>query len=90
MDINVKHIAKLAMLDIPQEGLAKIEKEMQDILNMVENLPPIESADSLIDKNNLMQLREDKIIPSYSREEMLQNAPRAVAGCLVVPKTVEE
>lgn len=90
MEINVKHIAKLAMLDIPQENLAKIEKEMQSILNMVENLPPIESAESLIDTNNTMQLREDEIIPSFSREEMLQNAPRAVAGCLVVPKTVED
>jgi len=28
-------------------------------------------------------------VPSYPRDEMLQNVPQAVAGCIVVPKTVE-
>lgn len=90
MNIDVKHIAKLAMLNIPSENLATMEKEMQSILNLVENLPPIESSYNLLDENNLMQLRDDVIIPSSPREEMLQNAPRSVAGCIVVPKTVEE
>ena len=34
-------------------------------------------------------LREDEIIPSYSRDEILKNAPVREAGCFSVPKTVE-
>ena len=36
-----------------------------------------------------MELRKDEIRPSLRREVVLQNAPKAVAGCIVVPKTVE-
>lgn len=87
--MDVKRVAKLARLRIPEEKVAKMEADMNDILRMVENLPDLSSADALIDVNNTMELREDVIVPSYPRDEMLKNAPKAVAGCIVVPKTVD-
>jgi Asp-tRNA(Asn)/Glu-tRNA(Gln) amidotransferase C subunit len=37
-----------------------------------------------------MHLREDKLAEDkLSRDVMLKNAPKVVAGCVVVPKTVE-
>jgi aspartyl-tRNA(Asn)/glutamyl-tRNA(Gln) amidotransferase subunit C len=87
--MDVKRVAKLARLCIPEEKVAKMEADMNDILRMVENLPDLSSADALIDVNNTMELREDVIVPSYPRDEMLKNAPKAVAGCIVVPKTVD-
>ena len=84
-----KRVAKLARLRIPDEKIAKMEADMEDIVRMVENLPDISSSDALIDVNNTMELREDVIVPSYPREAILKNAPKAVAGCIVVPKAVE-
>ena len=43
----------------------------------------------VLEPGNVMELREDAVVPSYPRDEMLQNVPQAVAGCIVVPKTVE-
>lgn len=87
--MDVKRVAKLARLRIPDEKIAKMEADMEDIVRMVENLPDISSSDALIDVNNTMELREDVIVPSYPREAILKNAPKAVAGCIVVPKAVE-
>ena len=87
--MDVKRVAKLARLRIPEEKIAKMEADMNGILHKVENLPDLSSADALIDRNDTMELREDVIVPSYPRDEILKNAPKAVAGCIVVPKAVD-
>lgn len=89
MEIDVKHIAKLAMLRFSDEELADMGRELTGIVQMVEHLPDIESAKTLLEPDNLMDLREDAVIASYPREEMLANAPQTAQGCIVVPKTVE-
>lgn len=89
MGIDIKHIAKLSRLMIEDEKLEKFEKDMESIVNMVENLPDVDDMLTL-DKNNVMILRKDKAVPDkFSRDELLKNAPEVQAGCLVVPKTVE-
>ncbi len=87
--MDIKRLAKLARLRIPEEKYAKMESDMEGIVRMVENLPDLSSDGALIDLNNTMELREDEIKPSTPRDEILANAPKAVAGCIVVPKTVE-
>ena len=84
MNIDIRHIAKLARLRIEDDQFEKFEKEMQNIVDMVENLPDIDEELAL-DENDPMTLREDK----YTRQELMANAPQVKAGCLVVPKTVE-
>lgn len=89
MNIDIKHIAKLARLNIEDDQLEKFECEMQNIVNMVENLPDIKDELTL-DENNPMILRKDKAVTDkYTRQELMANAPQVKAGCLVVPKTVE-
>ena len=56
---------------------------------MVENLPEIEMGGALIDPDDTMELREDVVEQSYPRDEMLANAPRMAAGCLLIPKVVD-
>ena len=89
MEIDVRHIAKLAKLQIPEDKMAQFERELSDIVGMVEKLPALTGDGSLLDETNTMQLREDVVKPSFPREEMLKNAPQSAAGCFVVPKTVE-
>lgn len=89
MNIDIKHIAKLARLKIDDEKQEKFEKEMQLIVNMVENLPDI-NDELVLDIENPMTLREDIAVTNkFSRDELMKNAPQVQAGCLVVPKTVE-
>jgi aspartyl-tRNA(Asn)/glutamyl-tRNA(Gln) amidotransferase subunit C len=89
MNIDIKHIAKLARLRIEDDQLEKFESEMQGIVNMVEKLPDIDDEMTL-DEKNPMKLREDVVgEKKLSRQELMQNAPKVKAGCLVVPKTVE-
>lgn len=89
MNVDIKHIAKLSRLKIEEDKLAKFEKDMQNIINMVDKLPDVE--DSLIlDKDNAMTLRKDIAVQDkFTRDELLTNAPMVQAGCIVVPKTVE-
>lgn len=88
MAVDIKHIAKLAKLKIEDEQIGKFEKEIGDILEMVKELPLIDGS-LAISNENVMDLREDVVLPSLKREEALANAPKKQAGCVVVPKTVE-
>lgn len=89
MKIDIKHIAKLARLRIPDNEAAQFESQMQDIVTMVERIPELTDAYSDVDPQHPMELRPDEIKPSYRREELLAGAPEVQAGCVVVPKTVE-
>ncbi len=89
MNIDIKHIAKLARLRIEDDQLDKFESEMQNIVRMVEKLPDIQDEMTL-DPDNPMILRKDVAVQDkFTRQELMQNAPQVKAGCLVVPKTVE-
>ncbi len=89
MQINIRHVAKLARLQFDDSQVEKLEKQMQDILGMVENLPELADGKIGVDQNNPMILRQDEIKPSLRRDDILKNAPKTEAGCIVVPKTVE-
>lgn len=89
MNIDIKHIAKLARLRIEDDQFDKFESEMQNIVGMVEKLPDIQDEMTL-DPDNPMILRKDVAVQDkFTRQELMQNAPQVKAGCLVVPKTVE-
>lgn len=89
MNIDIKHIAKLARLRIEDYQLDKFESEMENIVGMVEKLPDIQDEMTL-DPDNPMILRKDVAVQDkFTRQELMQNAPQVKAGCLVVPKTVE-
>lgn len=89
ISIDIKHIAKLARLKIDDSELPRYESEMRDFIGMVNSMPDIEDS-LIVDPNNAMELREDKLADDkLSRDVMLSNAPKVVAGCVVVPKVVD-
>ena len=47
MNIDIKHIAKLARLRIEDDQLDKFESEMENIVGMVEKLPDIQDEMTL-------------------------------------------
>ncbi|MBS6849698.1 MAG: Asp-tRNA(Asn)/Glu-tRNA(Gln) amidotransferase subunit GatC [Angelakisella sp.] len=88
MEIDIKKIAKLSRLAIEPEREEKFQKDMQNIIEMVERLPEMETGDLSPKVEDTMTLREDMVEPSLPRDEVLKNAPQVAAGCVVVPKTV--
>ena len=88
MKIDIKHIAKLSCLHIEEESIPTLEKQMNEMIEMVENLPELSDRNLNPKIENKMDLRKDEICPSYSRDSILANAPQKQAGCIVVPKTV--
>ena len=89
MEIDIKRLAKLAKLSIPEDKVEEFRKKMEDIIQMVENLPDLDTQGSLVDPTNTMELRKDEVQPSFPRNEMLQNAPYTAAGCILIPKVVD-
>ncbi|MEG1686310.1 MAG: Asp-tRNA(Asn)/Glu-tRNA(Gln) amidotransferase subunit GatC [Angelakisella sp.] len=88
MQIDIKHIATLSRLKLEEEQVEKFQRQMQDIVNMVELLPALDGELS-VDPNNRMELRPDEIRPSLRREVVLAGAPEVAAGCVAVPQTME-
>jgi len=89
MEIDIMRLAKLAKLSIPEEKVEEFRKKMEDIIQMVENLPDLDTEGSLVDPTDIMELRKDEVQPSSPRDEMLQNAPYTAAGCILIPKVVD-
>lgn len=87
MEINVRKIAELAMLDIPDNDIPRLEHDMEEIVAMVSELPDIED-ESIVPEP--MELRSDTATDDgIDREELMQNAPGTVRECFAVPRTVE-
>lgn len=66
MKIDIKHIAKLSRLKIEDSRLEKFEKDMEMIVNMVDNMPDIDGPLTLLDEENPMTLREDIAVTNKS------------------------
>lgn len=91
--INIKHVAKLANLPIPEEKLEKLEKQLETTLEHVDRLSEIDSS-KVTGTNEVTNLsnvtREDIVEPSLSQEEALSNAKTTHNGFFVVPVILEE
>jgi len=88
-EIDIRHIAKLARLHVEEDEIAKLEKEMGNIVGMVENLPEFADTTIPLNEKDAMKLRPDQAKASLKRDVILANAPATEAGCIVVPIIVE-
>lgn len=75
---EVEHIAHLARLTLTEEEITLYSKQLNDILKYIDKLneldvDQIEPMSHVLDIINVM--REDKHLPSLSREEVMANAP---------------
>lgn len=97
MDFNVEEIAKLARIKVTEAEVRELEKSINEIIVMLENLNEADlnikegekSGDILLEGLLPMDFREDEESESMSNEELLSNAPESVAGCIIVPRTIE-
>lgn len=86
---DVKHVAKLARLELTDEEINKYSKQLGDILKYVEQMNEIDTTNidpmpHAIPVYNVM--REDVVKYEETKEELMQNAPFEEDGFFRVPK----
>ncbi len=88
---DVRHVAKLARLELTEEETEKYSKQLGEILKYVEQMNEIDTTDvepmpHAIPVYNVM--REDVVKYEQTKEEMMANAPFEEDGFFRVPKIV--
>ncbi len=93
--MDVRHIAKLAHLEITDEEVALYTPQMADIVKYVEQLNELDTGDiepmlgGLTDEGEAtLTIREDAVVPSLGQKAALDQAPSAVEGHFQVPKVL--
>ncbi|MGN0014912.1 MAG: Asp-tRNA(Asn)/Glu-tRNA(Gln) amidotransferase subunit GatC [Candidatus Gastranaerophilaceae bacterium] len=86
---DVKHVAKLARLELTEEETEKYSEQLGNILKYVEQMNEvdttgIEPMPHAIPVTNVM--REDEVKYEQTKEELMQNAPCEEDGFFRVPK----
>lgn len=89
---NVRHVARLARITLTDEQIAVFCRQLNDIVEYIEKLNEIDTSNieptsHVAPLNNIF--REDLIIPSQQRQEMLKNAPDSNGRFYIVPKIIE-
>ncbi|SEM81873.1 aspartyl/glutamyl-tRNA(Asn/Gln) amidotransferase subunit C [Chitinophaga rupis] len=96
MEVNdalVQQLANLARLEFSEQERAGIQHDLQRMITFVEKLNELDTANVqplLFLTENYNVFREDKVIPSITREEGLQNAPSANDQYFKVPKVIKK
>ncbi len=89
--MDVDHVATLARLRFSDEEREQLVDQLNEILNYVEQLDKIDTADvpptsHVLDLRNV--LREDVVDESLPHDEALANAPEKDRGHFMVPKVL--
>ena len=85
---SAEKVARLARIDIPQNSMAQVQTQLDEILTYVDQLNELELADvepffGAVDTQHA--LRSDETRPSLSREEVLANSPKNDGEFYLVP-----
>ena len=89
---TVRHIAKLARLQMSDAEVEALVPELNNILGWVEQLGEVDTSGvepltAVIDQS--LRLRDDVVNDGDVRDAVLANAPDAQHGFFAVPKVIE-
>ncbi|MBN8913672.1 MAG: Asp-tRNA(Asn)/Glu-tRNA(Gln) amidotransferase subunit GatC [Rhizobiales bacterium] len=89
---TVRRIARLARIKITDEEASSLESELSQILNWVEQLEEVDTANvepmTRVVAQKLKK-REDKVTDGEIADDIVKNAPMVDDHYFVVPKVVE-
>ena len=89
----INKLAELSKLEFNEEDAAEIQKNLGNILDLVEKLNEVdtEGVEPLIYMNeNVDVFREDKVKQVISKKEGLKNAPDKDSDYIKVPKVISK
>lgn len=89
---DIKTIARLSRLEVSEENMPQLEKELSDILSYVEqlnelDLDGVETMAHAVPLQNV--LREDQVKSSIDHDKALSTAPVEDDGYFAVPRVVQ-
>ena len=89
---QVRHVAKLARLELSDEEVAQFSGQLSSILEYIEKLneldtDSVEPLAHCLPVNNVF--RDDKVTESLKTEDALANAPQSYEEYFKVPKVLE-
>jgi aspartyl-tRNA(Asn)/glutamyl-tRNA(Gln) amidotransferase subunit C len=86
---EVRHIARLANLDFTGPEFARFTRQMNDILEYVEQLGRLDTSaiePTFHVESGSRALRDDTVREPIPRDQALRNAPDPAAGLFRVPR----
>lgn len=88
-----KKIALLSRLEVKEDNIKSVGKQLNDILSYMDLISQVDITDvaptaHAVSMRNVM--RDDVLQPSLSNEKALQNAPEAEDGYFKVPKVIQD
>jgi aspartyl-tRNA(Asn)/glutamyl-tRNA(Gln) amidotransferase subunit C len=89
---TVRKVARLARLAEPEDKLEPLARELNAILNWIEQLNEVdtdgvEPMTAAVD--TALPMRDDVVTDGGDAARILSNAPKSAKGFFVVPKVVE-
>ena len=89
---TVAKIARLARIKVPDEDLAALAGELSKILDWIEQLNEVDTAD-VPPMTHVVAMkpkwREDEVTGAAPRDDVVANAPEERDGFFTVPKVLE-
>jgi aspartyl-tRNA(Asn)/glutamyl-tRNA(Gln) amidotransferase subunit C len=95
VESEVRYVAGLANLELTDAEVAKLQIDLNGILEHIDKLKEIDTtgvepmAQVLFDAGETATLRADIVIPPLGNQAALANAPQSGAGYFKVPKVIE-
>ena len=90
---DVRKVAKLARLDLPEETIATYTGQLERILDYVDQLQAVET-DGVPPTTRAVEVvnvtREDAVVATDVREELLDQAPQREGDFFRVPKILAD
>ncbi len=89
---EVEYVAALARIEFDEAKLEKFTTDLGDIISFFDKLNELEINDEVpLYKmpDNTHAMREDFVLPSIPRKDILLNAPEHYDACIIVPSVVE-
>jgi aspartyl-tRNA(Asn)/glutamyl-tRNA(Gln) amidotransferase subunit C len=89
---DVRKVARLSRIAVPEERLDELAGELNGILGWIDQLNEVdvsgvEPMTSVVETK--LPMREDIVTDGNIQDQVLANAPRTEDGFFVVPKSVE-
>lgn len=96
MDFDIeqaKNLAKLSRLEFSDDELKAFLKDFRATLEQVSLIERVDVSNVDVKKEDdivdILELRTDKVVNTFSQEQVVQNAPDKKDGAFLVPLTVD-
>ena len=89
---NLKLLCDLSKLHLSEDEMKEYQKEMTDIINLMDTIGDSDFEYNPIDMTNAVpfgELRADDITEFDNMDGIVKNGPQVIANQFVVPKSVD-